>query len=271
MQSDDAGTGRGPSTAWTFNRLLLVLAFLVVPIALFVAGGFSVLLFVFVGPYLIPSVLFTVLLVWKPRPWLYLVTGIAISYLFILFLPFILPDLVNPANAYAFSGDVLGLMAVFWALPAGVLGFLRGRKGKPEPDARAGWRTREGLYAIAVASIAVGAILASALAYTHATGLPSGGGFDFEPSQTVSVTAQDFLFHPASFNVSVRTVVAIVVVNKDSALHTFTYEVGGRTYSHELLPGTSTRFLVFFDAVGSVPYWCIPHRSTGMTGTISAS
>ena len=60
-------------------------------------------------------------------------------------------------------------------------------------------------------------------------------------------------------------------MNKDSTLHTFTYDLGGQTYSHDLLPGTTTKFLVFFDAAGSVPFWCIPHRAMGMTGTITVS
>jgi len=71
--------------------------------------------------------------------------------------------------------------------------------------------------------------------------------------------------------VPVRTVVAIVVTNKDPAFHTFTYQLTGQTYNHELLPGTTTKFLVFFDTAVSIPYWCIPHQAMGMTGTITVS
>jgi len=263
-----ARKARGP---WTFNRLLLTMAFFDLVLALLVSGGFSPAAFLVYGAFLIPGLVFIALLTWRPNPWIYLATGIAVSYLFILFLPFIIGGLANPASPYEFSGDVLGLVAVFWALPAGVLGFLQGRRGTAQLDARSGWRTRQGLYALGVASVAVGAILASAIAYNHAAGTQTGGGFDFQPSVTVNVTAQNFAFNPATFAVSVQTITAIAVTNRDGVLHTFTYELNGQTYSHDLLPGTTTKFLVFFDVPGSVPFWCIPHRSMGMTGTITVS
>ena len=263
-----ARKARGP---WTFNRLLLTMAFFDLVLALLVSGGFSPAAFLVYGAFLIPGLVFIALLTWRPNPWFYLATGIAVSYLFILFLPFIIGGLANPASPYEFSGDVLGLVAVFWALPAGVLGFLQGRRGTAQLDARSGWRTRQGLYALGVASVAVGAILASAIAYNHAAGTQTGGGFDFQPSVTVNVTAQNFAFNPATFAVSVQTITAIAVTNRDGVLHTFTYELNGQTYSHDLLPGTTTKFLVFFDVAGSIPFWCIPHRSMGMTGTMTVS
>ena len=116
-----ARKARGP---WTFNRLLLTMAFFDLVLALLVSGGFSPAAFLVYGAFLIPGLVFIALLTWRPNPWIYLATGIAVSYLFILFLPFIIGGLANPASPYEFSGDVLGLVAVFWALPAGVLGFL---------------------------------------------------------------------------------------------------------------------------------------------------
>jgi plastocyanin len=249
----------------------LVLAFADLVVALFVLGGFSISIFVFVGPFLIPAVVCTALLVWRPNQWFYLAAGIASGYLFILFLPFVITGLSNPANPYEFAGNSLGLVALFWALPAGVIGFWRTRKKLPLPDARSGWRTPQGIYALAVVFVAVGAILTSAIAYGHAVGTSTGGGFDFEPSRSVNVTTQNFAFSPMTFSVPVRTIVSIVVTNKDPALHTFTYGVNGKSYGHDLLPGTTTRFLVFFDTAGRVDFWCVPHRSMGMTGSITVA
>jgi plastocyanin len=240
-------------------------------LALLVAGGFSPAAFTSFGPFLIPALVFIALLTWRPNPWFYLATGIAVSYLFIVFLPFIIGGLTNPASPYEFSGDVLGLVAVFWALPAGVLGFWVGRKGTPQVDARSGWRTRQGLYALGVAFVAIGAIMASAIAYSHAVGTQAGSGFDFQVSATVNLTTQNFLFDPSTFTVSAHTITAIVVTNGDAVLHTFTYEFQGQTYTHDLLPGTTTKFLVFFAVSGSIPFWCIPHRSMGMTGLMTVS
>jgi plastocyanin len=271
VQSAESTASKKVRTPWTFNRLLLILAFADLVIALFVLGGFSISIFVFVGPFLIPAVVCTALLVWRPNQWFYLAAGIASGYLFILFLPFVITGLSNPANVYEFAGNSLGLVALFWALPAGVIGFWRTRKKLALPDARSGWRTPQGIYALAVVFVAVGAILASAIAYGHAVGTPTGGGFDFEPSRSVNVTTQNFAFSPMTLSVPLRTIVSIVVTNKDPAFHTFTYQVNGKSYSHDLLPGTTTKFLVFFDATGQISFWCIPHRSMGMTGTITVA
>lgn len=141
MSSAESNASKKVRTPWTFNRLLLVLAFADLVIALVVLGGFSLSVFVFAGPFLIPAVVCTALIVWRPNQWFYLAAGIASGYLFILFLPFVITGLSNPANAYDFAGNSLGLVSLFWALPAGVIGFWRTRKKLPLPDARSGWQT----------------------------------------------------------------------------------------------------------------------------------
>jgi len=269
MNATEPELARSAPGPWTFNRLLLTIAFFDLVLALLVSGGFSPAAFLLYGAFLIPGLVFIALLTWRPNPWFYLATGISVSYLFIVFLPFIIGGLANPASPYEFSGDVLGLVAVFWALPAGVLGFLQGRRGTAQLDARSGWRTRQGLYAVGVAFVAIGAILTSAIAYNHAVGTQTGGGFDFQVGATVNVTAQNFAFDPSMFTVSNHTFTAIVVTNRDAVLHTFTFDFNGQTYTHDLLPGTTTKFLVFFAVSGSIPFWCIPHRSMGMTGMMT--
>src|SRR5437773_11226172 len=100
-------------------------------------------------------------------------------------------------------------------------------------DVRSGWRTPQGIYALAVAFIAAGAIITSALAYEHASAT-TGGGVDFQPRATVTVAAETFLFTPSTVTVPVRTVTAIVVTNKDAAVHTVAYAVNGQTCSSAL-------------------------------------
>jgi len=271
MSASESVPRKKSRTPWTFNRLLLVLAFADLVIALFVVGGLSAAVFVFAGLLLIPAIVCTALLIWRPNQWFYLAAGIASGYLFIIFLPFVITGLANPANVYEFSGNSLGLVSLFWALPAGVIGFWRTRKKQPLPDARSGWRTPQGIYALAVVFIAVGAILTSAIAYGHAVGMPTGGGFDFEPSVTVNVTTESFLFVPSNISVPVRVLAAIVVTNKDGALHTFTYDLDGKRYSHDLLPLATTKFLVYFTTAASIRFWCIPHEASGMTGRMTVS
>jgi len=271
MDANETEAGKKPRVPWTFNRMLIVMAFVELLITFVIIGGFSAALFVLVGPFLIPAAVFTGLLLWRPRPWVHLAAGIGISYIFIVFLPFIIPALANPADPYQYAGTVLGLLSVAWSLPAGVLAFLQARKGRPQLLAREGWRSWQGIYSVGVALLAIGAALTSVAAYNYAASKSAGGAYDFQPQASVTITAENFAFSPADFTVARQTLTEIVVVNKDTTLHTFTYIVGGTEYSHDLLPGTTTRFLVFFDAAGSIAFWCIPHRSSGMTGTIAVS
>lgn len=85
------------------------------------------------------------------------------------------------------------------------------------------------------------------------------------------MTTQNFLFTPSTISIPVRTLTAIVVTNKDSTLHTFTYDLNGKRYSHDLLPLATTKFLVYFDAAGSIRFWCIPQEASGMTGTMTVA
>src|SRR6266487_1085643 len=262
MEANETEGRTTRSAPWTFNGLIIVLAFVDLVIALAVSTGFSLGGFAFVGLFLIPAVIFTVLLLWRPKPWVHLAAGIAISYLFVVFIPFTIPALANPADPYAYGGTVLGLLSIAWSLPAGVLAFMQARKGRPQLSAREGWHSRQGIYSVGVA-------LTSVAAYNYAASKSAGGAYDFLPQASVTVTAENFAFSPANFTVARQTLTEIVVVNKDSAFHTFTYVVGGTQYSHDLLPGSTTRFLVFFDSAGVIPFWCIPHQSSGMVGTIT--
>src|SRR5947209_19360494 len=96
-----ARKARGP---WTFNRLLLTIAFFDHVLALLVSGGFSPAAFLLYGAFLIPGLVFIALLTWRPNPWFYLGTGISVSYLFIIFLPLIIGVLPTRAATQAFTG-----------------------------------------------------------------------------------------------------------------------------------------------------------------------
>src|SRR3989442_8420957 len=141
-QPELARTARG---SWTFNRLLLTMAFFDLVLALLVSGGFSPAAFLLYGAFLIPALVFIALLTWRPNPWFYLATGIAVSYLFLVFLPFIIGGLANPTSPYEFSGDVLGFVAVFCALPGGVLGVLQRTSWTSQVEPPSGLRTPHGL------------------------------------------------------------------------------------------------------------------------------
>src|SRR2546428_10405353 len=95
-----ARKARGP---WTFNRLLLTIAFFDLVLALLVSGGFSPAAFLLYGGFLIPRLVFLAPLARRPNPPLYPATGHSGRYLFILFLPLILGGLADPASPHQFS------------------------------------------------------------------------------------------------------------------------------------------------------------------------
>jgi len=47
---------------------------------------------------------------------------------------------------------------------------------------------------------------------------------------------------------------------------TVAYTNGATTYSHNLLPSSTTKFQMLISAPGTVHFWCIPHQSGGMVG-----
>ena len=132
---------------------------------------------------------------------------------------------------------------------------------------RAGWRSPAGVLVIAIAAIAVAAGATSALAARHAT--TSGGSaasYDVAPQDTVHLVASNAQFSPADANVKAGRLTEIVVDNQDAVFHTFTYDLAGKTYSHDVLGSSPTRVLVQFDQPGDVSYRCLVHP--GMTGTL---
>ncbi|HVN65576.1 MAG TPA: cupredoxin domain-containing protein [Methanomicrobiales archaeon] len=81
------------------------------------------------------------------------------------------------------------------------------------------------------------------------------------PAAPVTVTIQDFIFHPASVTVPAGT--TVTWMNKDTATHSIVSDAG-KFSSSNLLTGQSFSFT--FTAPGSYPYHCGVH--TAMHGAI---
>ena len=272
--SGERGRERGASARgdWTLDRVLIIAGFVAVVLAVVIlATGDSSL----VGPLLIlllPGIVVTGLLLWRARPWIYLAAGIGNSLLAIIVIPFgLFRALANPLVGPVYNSVVLVTLSLFLALPAGVMGFLRGRTGFRQRSLAEGIRSLQGFVAVALVALSIGAMAAGTLAYQNLSApLPSPApGYDVTPSGNISVLTTDSRFSPSSFNVTAAALTKITVLNEDSTLHTFTYLNNGTTYSHDLLPGSTTRFFVLFLAPGTVPFWSIPDRDSGMVGNIT--
>ena len=88
-QSDEAAeeTGAGRWAGWPLNRVLVIAGFVATVLAGVILGSGDPSL---VGPILIlllPGIVFTGLLLWRPRPTFYLLAGLANSVLAITTIP----------------------------------------------------------------------------------------------------------------------------------------------------------------------------------------
>jgi len=274
--SDQAAKANGASrwADWTLNRVLVVAGFVSMVLALAILSSGDPQL---VGPSLIlllPGMVSTGLLLWRPRPGFYALAGVANSLLAIITIPFgLILALGDPLTGSIYNAVVLAMLSLLLALPAGILGYLGGQAGRHDPPFAEGIRSFQGLGAIAVVAVCIGAIAAGSLAYQNLNAPPASVGpvYDIPQASSVSVLASNSRFSPSTFNISLGRVTRITILNEDDALHTFTYLNNGTTYSHDLSAGSTTRFFVLFLAPGTVPFWSVPDRTAGMIGNITVT
>ena len=268
--------GIGPTgwRAWSLEQVLILGGFVSMVLAVLILVTADPAFSVALAVVLAPGILFTALLFWRPRPWIYPIAGVADCLLGIIALPIgLVGALGNPLIGPLYSSVVLATLSILLALPAGILGYLRGRKILRQRTLVEGIYGLHGFAAIALVAVSIGAMSAGALAYQNLLApVPMTGPFyDIPASANVSILVENSRFTPSVFNVTVFTTTRITLLNEDDAPHTFTYVNNGTTYSHDL-PGASTaRFFVLFLAPGIVPFWSIPDRSGGMVGNITVN
>jgi len=272
--SDEAAqeTGAGRWAGWPLDRVLVIAGFVATVLAGVILGSGDPSL---VGPILIlllPGIVFTGLLLWRPRAAFYLLAGIANSVLAITTIPFgLFGALANPLLGPVYSAVVLTTLSLVLALPAGLLGFRRGRAGLREPNLAEGIRSLQGFAVIAIVSLSVGAIAAGSLAYQNVTArAPSVGPvYDIPVAANVSMLASNSRFSPTAINVTASVVTKITILNEDDSPHTFTYTNNGTRYSHDLMGSRTTQFFVLFSRPGIVPFSSVLAADVGMNGTMT--
>lgn len=245
---------------WTMNKTFIMLGQVAFLAALVFEFGFKV------TPEMapaIPGLAFTIVLLFLDAAWLYLAAGILVSVLplMVVFL-FAGPGaIVDPTVGRSYMAFVLSIVAVLLALPAGIRGFLDRRHGTGLHVSET-FQSKWGAVTVSVVLVLLGAGLAGVAAGEVLKEKAGAGGYDNIPiASTALVTMKDFAFVPKEVAVRSGEIVEIKVVNEDSAAHTFTYELGGKTFDHEVPGETTVSFLAQFDAAGSIPYWCIPHSN----------
>jgi len=266
------GIGRTGWRAWSLEQVLVLGGFVSMVLAVVILVTADPSFDVGLSILVIPGGIFTALLFWRPRPWIYLIAGVADCLLGIIALPIgLLGALGNPLVGPVYGSVVLAMLSILLALPAGIIGYLRGRKILRHRTIAEGVHGLQGFAAIALVAVSIGAIAAGVLAYQNllAPAPVTGPFYDIPASASVSMLVENSRFVPSAFNVTALSTTRITVLNEDDAPHTFTYVNNGTTYSHDLPSGSTTRFFVLFFAPGTVPFWSIPDRSGGMVGNIT--
>jgi len=268
--------GIGPTgwRAWSLEQVLILGGFVSMVLAVLILVTADPAFSVALAVVLAPGILFTALLFWRPRPWIYPIAGVADCLLGIIALPIgLVGALGNPLIGPLYSSVVLATLSILLALPAGILGYLRGRKILRQRTLVEGIYGLHGFAAIALVAVSIGAMSAGALAYQNLLApVPMTGPFyDIPASANVSILVENSRFTPSVFNVTVFTTTRVTLLNEDDAPHTFTYVNNGTTYSHDLPGGSTARFFVLFLTPGTVPFWSIPDRSGGMVGNITVN
>jgi hypothetical protein len=257
--------------AWSLERVLVVAGFVSMVLADVILGRGDASLVGLLLILLLPGLISTGLLLWRPRPGYYLIAGVANSILAIGGIPFgLLTFIANPLLGPNFVAAVLIVLAAALALPAGIFGYIRGQAGRADQPLDQGIRTPHGLAAMAVVGLCVGAILGGTLAYQIANLPPPAGNaaYDITRFANVSMLASNSRFSPRDFNVTAFVLTRITILNEDDAPHRFTYVNNGTTYSHDLPGLTHTRFFVLFYGPAIVPFSSTFPQDVRMNGTM---
>lgn len=102
---------------------------------------------------------------------------------------------------------------------------------------------------------------------TNDNGGNNNGGTENPSANEVGMSSQSFT--PSSIEVEVGT--TVTWTNGSSVSHTVTSGTNGEhdgKFDSGSIPPSGT-FTFTFDEVGTYPYYCIPHLSSGMTGTVT--
>lgn len=240
-----------------------MLGALAIPIAGFAESGYNLAAFLDFLPMLapaLPGVVFSIVLIFFVRPWVYLTAGLlnAVLPLMVLLLFGEITSLGNVVGGTSYQGLLLLVTALAFSLVGGIGGFVRERKGR-QTQLREALRTREGIGIALAVAVVLGMFTASGLAISGAKTLAAGGSYDVVPDETLQLVMKDHAFNPKELRVAAGNLVEIQIDNQDSATHTFTYEANGKTFNQQVMGMSQSRVLVRFDAPQTVAIWCIPH------------
>src|SRR2546427_10438539 len=194
--------GIGPTgwRVWSLEPVLILGGFVSMVLAVLIRVTADPAFSVALAVVLAPGILFTALLFWRPRPWIYPIAGVADCLLGIIALPIgLVGALGNPLIGPLYSSVVLATLSILLALPAGILGYLQGRKILRQRTLAEGIYGLHGFAAIALVAGSIGGIPAGGPSCQKLFGPPSltRAGFSIPPPADAFLFFGDSPVHPS--------------------------------------------------------------------------
>jgi plastocyanin len=226
------------------------------------AGPFALIFAVFLALFVAAT---AAAAFWRSAPrraWFWPVAALPGVAFYLLNAPFLLYDLLRPANVPGFPVSFALTVAAITLLVATVASTLDARRGAPPVTApRSPW-TRFAV--VAVVAAAVGAILASA----GAGALSSSGGSSAETAKKTTVLiAKDVKFE-GLVEANSGEALGLLITNQDPFEHSFDIDA---LNIHVRLPAKGTAAVVLkANQAGTLEYYCgVPgHKAGGMVGAL---
>src|SRR5437867_10258693 len=184
------GVGRTGWRAWSLEQVLVLGGFVSMVLAVVILVTADPSFDVGLSILVIPGGIFTALLFWRPRPWIYLIAGVADCLLGIIALPIgLLGALGIPLVGPVYGSVVLAILSILLVLPVGIIGFIWGRQILRHGSLAGGIYSLQGFAAIALVAVSIGAMAAGALAYQNllAPAPMTGPFYDIPASENVSM------------------------------------------------------------------------------------
>ena len=226
------------------------------------AGGFVAPIVAFIVVF---GVLALVSWFWpgaRRRSWFWLLDAVAGILILLMFAPQISYDITHPGSPQTFIPVLFAVVGSTAAIVGGIAAFLDVRRGSPgwSPSGRAGW------VALAVAGLAIGASVSSAMAGGASGG---GGGVAAAPTTTGVLNIENIKFADARLTMANGEVLGLFVVNHDSAPHSFDIDA---LNVHVSVPANTTSAVAIKPTgAGTLEFYCsVPgHKEAGMVGTLT--
>ena len=246
----------------------LVPAVLFTVLSIYFVAKFGLASFVVIFiPFAIGYLVLVGLGIFRPRPWVYLVTGILLFAFFAINAPFLVPRLLsNPVGAPA--DDAWAIVLVTVLAPAGgiagIVAFLQARRHSWTP----GLRNARGPALVAfVGGLALGAMAVSffgAQAAEKSGGAGVKNGLQAAPTGTpMSIEAKDTKYSTTSLSTSTGET-ELYFINRDNQTHTFDADLPSGHVAFVVQANSTGAFLVNVPSTGTFTYYCaVPgHRAT---------